>query len=218
MRFLLPRLLAFTLLAATAATAVLAADHADHNRFKWRDAGGNLHYADALPTDAASYGYDVVNPSGLVIKHVDRAKTSAELAAAKAAESKVQAERTRADTLARADKQLLNGYPQESDLKRAQQQQRDMLDQQVGTAQISLRSQEQTLADLLGRAAEVERGNKKLSDAQAQQLANVRKQVDAQRRTVERRESERQQADAKFESETQRYRQLKTALAAHQSQ
>ncbi len=216
MRFVLSVLIALSLLAAMAVAAA-PANNADRNRFKWRDAGGNLHYGDALPTDAATLGYDVVNPRGLVIKHVDRAKTSAELAAAKAAEAKAQAEKAVIDAQARADAQLLSGYPQESDLKRAQQQQRDMLDQQVGAARISLRSQEQTLADLLGRAADAERSNKKIPDEQARQLATVRKQVDAQRLTVERRENERKQADVRFQSETQRYRQLKAAQATNQS-
>lgn len=200
------------------ACASAASQQADHNRYKWRDAGGNLHYGDALPADAATLGYDIVNPRGLVVKHVERAKTSAELAAAKAAEAAAQAERNRADAVARADTQLLSGYPQESDLKRVQQQQLDMLDQQVGAAKISLRNQEQTLADLLGRAADAERSNKKLPEAQARQLATVRKQVDDQRLAVERRENERKQADAKFLAETQRYRELKAKVAAHQAQ
>lgn len=208
-----PRLLALTLIAAS---GVVTAAQADHNRFKWRDAAGNLHYSDALPSDASRYGYDVVNPQGLVVRHVERAKTSDEQAAAKIAAAKAQVERKQTDALARADEQLLTGYPQESDLERAQQQRREMLDQQVNAAQISLRSQEQTLADLLSRAADAERGNKKLPEAQVQQLAVMRKQVDNQRLTLERRQSERAQADARFESETQRYRELKAKVAAQQ--
>lgn len=219
MRFPLPRPFALALL-ATLAGAAVAADRPqlDHNRFKWRDAQGNLHYSDVLPTDASRYGYEVVSPQGLIVKHVERARTPAEIAAAKASATRVQAERTHADALARADAQLLSGYPEESDLKRAQQQKIELLDQQVNAAQISLRSQEQTLADLLSRAADAERGDKKLPEAQARQLASMRKQVDDQRMTVVRRESERQAADEKFEIETLRYRALKAKLAEQQSQ
>src|SRR5690606_28262313 len=43
---------------------------ADHNRYKWRDAQGNLHYSDSLPAEAARMGYEVVNSHGIVIKRV----------------------------------------------------------------------------------------------------------------------------------------------------
>jgi hypothetical protein len=200
-------------LAAGPAICVGADNHLDHNRFKWRDAQGNLHYGDVLPPDAAKLGYDVVNSQGLIVKHVDRAKTADELAAAKAEQAKVQTAREQVEAHDRADRQLLSGYPTEADLKRSQQQKLEMLNQQIVAAQISLRGQEQTLADLLGRAAEAERGNKELPEAQARQLANVRKQVDDQRMAVERRESERDAATAQFATETARYRELKAKLA-----
>lgn len=215
MPFPLPRLLIAIFAAATSASAC-AAGGLDHNRFKWHDAAGNLHYSDALPPEAAKLGYDVVSPQGLVVKHVERARTPAELSAAKTALAKTQAEHEAADAHVRADQQLLNGYPAESDLKRAQQQKLDMLDQQVMAAQISLRSQEQTLADLLNRAAEAERSGKTLPEAQAIQLAKLRRQVDDQRFALERRQADRDNASAQFETETARYRDLKAKLAEQQ--
>lgn len=217
MHFSLPRLL-IVLLAVAASGSACAAGSGDHNRFKWHDAAGNLHYSDALPPDAAKFGYDVVNPQGLVVKHVERAKTAAELSAAKTALAKTQAEQNAADAHTRADQQLLSGFPAESDLKRAQQQKLEMLDQQVVAAQISLRSQEQLLADLLNRAAEAERAGKALPDAQAAQLAKARKQVDAQRLTLDHRQADRDNAGAQFEAETTRYRDLKSKLAERPAQ
>lgn len=196
----------------------ISAQAANGNRYKWRDAGGNLHYSDSLPADASQYGYDIVNMQGLVVKHVERAKTAAELTQTKLAEAKAQAVRKQADALARADDQLLTGYPEESDLERAHKQSRDMLDQQLGAAQISLRSQEQALAELLDRAAEEERANRKVAPAQERQLAIVRKHVDEQRLLVEHREQARLEADAKFESETLRYRQLKAKASGQPTQ
>lgn len=212
MRLLLPRLL-IALGATVAASVCTAAGGLDHNRYKWRDAAGNLHYGDTLPAEASRLGYEVVNPRGMVIKRVERAKTAAELAAAKAELAEAQAKREQSDAHARADAQLLSGYPEEADLARTQQQKLELLDQQVIAAQLSLRSQEQTLADMLGRAAEVERIDKPLPEAQATQLANLRKQVDNQRLAVVRRENEREAARAVFELETARYRELKARIA-----
>lgn len=213
MYFSVSRLLTAVLAAVVSATALAASGGADHNRFKWRDTAGNLHYGDALPPEAAKLGYEVVNPQGLVVKRVERTKTSAELSAAKMELAKSQAERNSVDAHTRADQQLLSANPTENDLKRGQQQKLEMLNQQVVAAQISLRSQEQALADLLDRAAETERGNKTLPEAQAAQLAKARKQVDNQRLTLARRQGDRDNAGAQFDAETARYRDLKAKLA-----
>jgi hypothetical protein len=216
MRPLLSRLIIVMLTAGTGVTAHADSSSGNHNRYKWHDASGSLHYADVLPAEAAKYGYEVVNSQGIVIKRIDRAKTAAELATAKAAAATAQVEKNQADARTRADDQLISGYPEETDLKHAQQQKLEMLDQQIIAAQISLRSQEQVLADLLGRAAEEERNKKTLSEAQSRQLANMRKQVDDQRLAVERRQSERDNATSTFEAETGRYRELKAKRAAQQ--
>ncbi|MEO7323315.1 MAG: DUF4124 domain-containing protein [Dokdonella sp.] len=215
MRLSLPRVVFFVL--ATCVGVFAHAGSGDRNRYKWRDSAGNLQYSDSLPAEAAKYGYEIVGPQGIVIKRVERAKTAAELAAAKAAAATAQVEQNKIAADERADEQLISGYPEESDLKRTQQQKLEMLDQQIVAAQISLRSQEQALADLLGRAADEERNKKTLSDFQARQLAKMRKQVDDQRLTVERRQSERQNAVGSFEAEIVRYRELKAKLAAPQS-
>lgn len=199
---------------AIGATVSAYADGGGHNRYKWRDGAGNLQYSDSLPAEAAKFGYELVSPQGIVIKHVDRAKTAAELKEAKAAAAIAQTEKNATDAHQRADDQLLSGYPEESDLKHAQQQSLEMLAQQISAAQISLNSQEQILADLLDRAAEEERNKKTLTEAQANQLAAMRKQVDDQKLTLERRESDREKATADFEVETARYRELKAKIQA----
>lgn len=205
----------FTLaMLAIGATVGAYADGGGHNRYKWRDGAGNLQYSDSLPAEAAKFGYEVVSPQGIVIKHVDRAKTAAELKEAKAAAAIAQTEKNATDAHQRADDQLISGYPEESDLKHAQQQSLEMLTQQISAAQISLNSQEQVLADLLGRAAEEERNKKVLPEAQANQLAAMRKQVDDQKLALERRQSDREKATADFEVETTRYRELKAKIQA----
>jgi hypothetical protein len=218
MRRSLPRLLAAALamLVGMDVGAAGTSTDKDHNRYKWRDGAGNLQYGDALPAEAAKYGYEIINPQGVVVKRVERAKTTSELAAAKAAAATAQIEKNKATTSERADEQLISGYPEEGDLKRTQQQKLEMLDQQIVAAQISLRGQEQVLADLLGRAAEEERNKVALPEAQARQLTKVRKRVDDQRLAVERRQGERQDAIAIFEAEIARYRELKAKLAAQQ--
>lgn len=221
------RNLSYRLLAAT--LAMLAASNAfaakapgvkslDHNRFKWRDAQGNLHYSDSVPPEAAKFGYDIVNPQGIVIKHIDRAKTEAELAASREEAARQAAERRIAEQRARDDEQLLSNYPREDDLKHAQQQELEMLEQQVKAAAASLRNQEQSLADLLDRAAEAERTGKELPAEQATQLGRMRKQVDDQRMTVAQREHDRDEASGHFDAQVEHYRELKAKLKPEAAQ
>src|SRR5690606_39980014 len=124
-----------------------------------------------------------------------------------------KAERDAADASARADNQLGANFPEEEDLLRSQHQRLEMLDQQVTAARISLRNQEQALSALLDNAADTERTGKNLSKREAGQISGMRKQVDAQRAMVERREAERSDSVARFEKEMQRYRELKARVA-----
>ena len=180
-----------------------------HNRYKWTDAEGNLHYSDALPAEAAKYGYDLVNPQGVVIKHVDRAKTAEERAAAKAELAKTQAAKESAEARARSDRQMLAAYPTEEDLKHAQHQQADMMETNLTSAHISLQSQEKSLAELLGHAAEYDTNGKPVPTSLAKRIAETRKQVEDQRAYIARKEKERDDTIAHFDDEVEHYRSIK---------
>jgi hypothetical protein len=197
-----------------ASTAWAAGSTQIHNRYKWTDAEGNLHYSDALPTEAVKYGYEIVNAQGVVIKRVDRPKTSEERRAAKAEIAKAQAAKTEAETRVRSDQQLLAAYPTEADLKRAQHQQSEMLDQNLNSARISLQSQEKALSELLGHAAELDSTGKEVSPQLANRIGAARKQVEDQRNYIARKETERTDAVARFDDDLAHYRDLKAKLAS----
>ncbi|MBX3700125.1 MAG: DUF4124 domain-containing protein [Dokdonella sp.] len=201
-------------LAAAIAAPLAHAAGTGHTQYKWRDAEGALHYSDALPPEAAKFGYEVVNGQGLVIKRVERAKTAAELAAAKEAEAKARSERVLAEQQARDDDRMLSTYPEETDLKRAQQDRLDAIDQELKTSKMSLRTQEQTLAQMLDHAAELERAGKTLPAPQAKQLATLRTEVEEQQQAIRRRERERDSTVTGFQAEIAHYREIKAQRAA----
>jgi uncharacterized protein DUF4124 len=210
MRFALLAVLAWLI----ACPAWAAAPGDTHNRYKWRDAEGNLHYTDALPAEATKYGYEVVNAQGIVIKRVDRAKTAEERVAAKAEIAKAQAAKEAAETRARSDQQMLAAFPTEDDLKRAQHQQSEMLEQNLTSARISLQSQEKSLAELLGHAAELESSGKPVPQNLANRIGTLRKQVEDQRAYIARKETERTDTVTRFDDELAHYRDLKSKFAA----
>ncbi|MGA9420913.1 MAG: DUF4124 domain-containing protein [Rhodanobacteraceae bacterium] len=197
-----------------ACSALGAAQGGGHNRYKWRDSQGNLHYSDSLPSDASVRGYDVINASGLVIQHVDRAQTAQERAAARRAAEQNKASSEQASNTARADQQLLAAYPNESDLEHAQQLQLDYLDKGIDAARVDLKNQETSLSDMLDHAAEFDRIDKPVPASLARQVSKMRARTRNQRDAVSRKVAERAQTVRQFADELAHYRKLKAAADA----
>jgi hypothetical protein len=203
-------------LGLTLSVCTFAQNPGEHNRYKWKDAEGNLHYDDALPPAAVQFGYDIVNKNGMVIKHVDRAKTPEELKADKEAAAKVAGEKRAAEEQAQHDQQMLAAYPTEQDLARAQQGQLDSLDQEVHAIQLSLDSQEKSLTDMLGRAADLERTGKPVPPALQKQIETQRATVSTQKDYIAGKMKERADTVTHFGEELVHYRELHTKAPAKQ--
>ncbi len=188
----------------------------DRNRYRWHDADGGLHYGDALPADAGKYGYDVLSPQGIVIKHVDRAKTPAERKAEAARTEQEQQARAVSERQDRSDRQLLATYPTEDDLLRDQRVERELLDQELDSLRAELNSSEQLLSDQLDAAANYEQRKEAVPGKLAGQITELRTRIVDQRRYLQRRQGERQAADARHAQELSRYRTLLSeSPAAH---
>jgi hypothetical protein len=104
---------------------------------------------------------------------------------------------------------MLAAYPTEDDLKRAQLHQSEMMDQNLSSARISLQSQEKSLAELLGHAAELESSGKAVPPPLARRIGDLRKQVEDQRAYITRKEGERDATVAQFDADLAHYRDLK---------
>jgi hypothetical protein len=185
----------------------------EHLRYKWKDAQGSLHYDDILPEAALQFGYDVVNQNGMLIEHVDRARTAEEQKADKETAAKAAAEKHIAEQQAQHDQQMLAAYPNEEDLTRNQQAQLDSLDQEVRATQLSLDSQEKSLADMLGRAAELERTGKTVPPALQKQIEAQRTVVAKQKDFITAKQKERIDTVQRFADELAHYNELRAAQA-----
>ncbi len=191
------------------ATTALAASSA-HNRYRWKDAQGNLHYDDALPNEALQFGYDVVNGNGIVIRHVAPPKTEAQLNAdAKADAEKARAARAAAHQ-AMEDKQILVAYPNEQDLVDAQKAQLSMIDQYIEATQISLQSQEKSLTDNLAHAADLERAAKPVPATLVQQIESLRTNIEKQKAYIVGKQQEKLDSAKQFAEELAHYRALRS--------
>jgi hypothetical protein len=198
------------------ATTAFGDETGGRNRYKWRDGQGNLHYDDALPDEALKFGYDVINASGIVVKHVDRPRTAEELAADKALSEKVAtAKRAQEDQL-RKDQQMLAAYPSEQDLQNAQREQLAVIDQTVEATQASLQNQEKSLREILQHAADLERTNKPVPATVKQQIDSLSANIEKQKQYIAGKNAEKESSAKRFEAELAHYREVQARLGSQQ--
>lgn len=206
--------LAFVLSVTLAALVAAPAQAQTQSRYKWRDSAGQMHYSDTLTREAISVGYEIVNNQGVTTKRVARPLTADERVLASKAAVQAKADREAAELQARNDRQLLATYPTEIELVTAQRLQLDQLEQIVRSAHFGLQTQEATLADLLGRADELQhRGSpvpKKLND----QITELRGQLEQQRAYQTVKQRERDNAASAQAAQLAHYRKLQAAIAA----
>lgn len=202
-----------TIAALLAGTPVCAQQHASTNgmRYKWVDGKGLPHFSDSLTQDAFKYGYDVVNDQGMVVAHVQRQLSPEERAAAqKLAAQQAAAQRATQDQ-ARADEQMLATYPDEAAYKASLQQALANMDQQIHTSKLNLRSQEQALTELLGRAAEFEHNKQPLPKFLQDGIAKQRSVVSGLQALLQHQQAQRDQAAQAQARQLVHYRAMQAA-------
>jgi hypothetical protein len=193
---------------------VFTASHAfgqsekNHNRYKWRDGQGSPHYDDVLPDEALKYGYDIINPAGIVVKHVERARTPDELAADKAAAEKSATAKRLQDDQLRKDQQMLAAYPREQDLQSSQREQLAVIDQTVQATQASLQNQEKSLSEMLAHAADLDRTGKPVPTTLQQQIDVLRVGIEKQKLYITNKNAEKEANAKRFEAELAHYREV----------
>jgi hypothetical protein len=197
------------------AGAAMQATGADARvRYKWRDAGGNLHFSDSLPPEAVKFGYEMVNAQGVVVRRVDRLKTDEELATAKAEADRVAEEKRKADDISRNDAQMLAAYPSEEDLRKSLQAQIDLIAQNIQATEVGLASQEKSLAERLVHAAEQERTGKPVPVAVTKQIETLKKGIADQKAFLARRTADRATMEKQLVADIEHYRNLKARQEA----
>lgn len=186
----------------------LAADKS-HQRYRWTDAQGVVHFDDVLSDAAIQAGYDIVSGTGMKIRHVAPPKTAEQQKADDQAQAQKNAAEKAAAERARDDAQMLAAYPTEHDLSDAQTAQLAMIDQYIQSTQISLQSQEKSLTDMLSHAADLERTGKPIPATLSRQIESLRANVEKQKAYIAAKQQEKVDSAAKFETELAHYREVR---------
>lgn len=209
------RLLAAAACLLTVFVATAQAAPGKRNHYRWKDAQGNLHFDDALPNEALQFGYEIISPSGIVVRRVAAPKTDAQLKADAIADAQRKSAEAQAAKQAQTDAQMLAAYPNEAELQSAQEAQLSMIDQYIESTRISLQSQEKSLTEMLAHAADLDRTGKPVPPALRTQIEALRSNVEKQKAYIVSKQQEKIDSAKKFEAELAHYRELRSRSKAH---
>ena len=211
-------LIAAALLASVAVHAQQNNSQSSAPHFKWTDARGQLHFSDSLNEDAIKNGYDIVNSQGLVVRRVSRTLSPQERAAAQKLAAQQAAAQRAAREQARTDQQMLAAYPDEASYQASLKQSLDTLDQQIHTSRLNLLSQEQSLTDLLARAAALEHNKQPLPKPLQDGIAKQRAVVSELHTVLSHQQAQRSQTAHQQTQQLAHYRAVLAAQAAQAQQ
>jgi valyl-tRNA synthetase len=199
------------LFASTAAMAQQQHNAHESYRYSWIDDSGQPHYSDSLTDEAIKNGYDVLNSSGLVVRHVQRQLSPKERKEAEAAAAKNDAAHAAQQRRISEDQQMLAAYPNVRAFRDAQQAQIDQINQTLQTTQINLHAQEQNLADLLAHVADLKHSGESVPKFLRDRIDKQRASVTEQRATLARQRLDKAEAEKQMDARIKRYRKLRAA-------
>ena len=169
--------------------AHVAAASAQLYRFTNED--GRLEIAHSIPNDRVMYGYEVIDSrSGRVIRTV-QAQLSPEEYARKRERERCQAALQRLDKL----------YQSEEDIKNAQSMALASIDNRIAHARANMAHLRTQRTEFESRAAELERGGRKLPQGLVRNLEKTTGQIDTLVAEIEQREQDRNRAKARYDDD-----------------
>ena len=133
--------------------------------YRWKDKDGNTHYGAAVPAEYAEQPYDVLNSQGVVIEHVEDTSIPIEILA----EQEIQTRKpliSDEERLRQSDRLLVVQYRSEDEITSALELQLAQLGYDSRLIQQSYSSANTAIRDQIAQAADQQRANLPISEAQ----------------------------------------------------
>ncbi|HEY6514964.1 MAG TPA: DUF4124 domain-containing protein [Steroidobacteraceae bacterium] len=177
--------------------------------YRWVDEHGVVHYGDTIPPKYARNSRQILNSQGVEIGHIDAEKSPAQLAA----EAHAQARRVAQQ---QHDYFLLSTYTSVKDIEALRDERLAQLETQQTSAQQYVQSLQSRLTSLQSRALQFApyspRPNApRMPDDLAQELVQTLGEVRVQDQAIQERDQQEAQVRAQFQSDIERFEQLKAA-------
>lgn len=177
--------------------------------YRWVDEHGVVHYGDTVPPQYARNSRQILNSQGVEIGHVDAEKTPAQLAAEEHAHARRLAQQQH-------DYFLLGTYTSVKDIESLRDERLAQIEAQQTAAQQYVESLQSRLASLQSHAQQFKPYSSRadaprMPDDLAQELVQTLSEVHAQNQAIEARDQQEAQVKAQFQSDIERFEQLKAA-------
>lgn len=181
--------------------------------YRWVDKDGQVHYSDSIPPEYAEQDRDILNRQGVPIAREQGLVTeeeAAELAAAEKAAREEQKRKLR-------DRVLLQTYQSVRELE-------VLRDNRLELADAQLTIQEQSLANLRAKRAQIQKQSERyaplnpdpkalpLPEEITRDLARSANDIATQEANLIRRREERENMRLNFEADIQRYKELRAVV------
>ncbi len=203
------RLRGALLLSVTLALAALSVDYADAGRlYKWVDENGRVHYGDKIPPEYAKRESRELNTQGVQVDKRDAAKTAEQIAEeerqrAEAAErARIQAERDAHDRM------LLATFSTEDDMVMTRDGKIAAIDGAVRVTEGHIERINNTLSELTGEVADLERSGRPIPDQLRDSIVEQRRQLHHFQDFIVNKRKEQEAIRAQFGADIQRFREL----------
>lgn len=202
--------LSLLLALACAAGSVSAQTQSDKGvAYRWVDEHGVVHYGDSIPPRYARSSREILNSQGVEIGRVDAAKSPAQLAAAARAQAHRVAQQQH-------DYFLLSTYTSVKDIESLRDERLSQIQAQQTAARQYLQSLQSRLDSLQTRAQKFKpyssRPNaSRMPDDLAQELVQTLSELHGQDQAIQARTEQESQVKAQFQSDIERFEQLKAA-------
>lgn len=189
-----------------ALTAAISVPATAGKLYRWVDKQGQVHFSDTVPPDEVGQGRQELNNEGMTVRTIKRAKTPAEIAAAKH-EAELQAEQKRKEEeQAAKDRALLDTYSSVDMMIQARDGKLAAINGQIKLTQSNLKELRSQLDGFMDRAAALERRGKSIGKNLQRQISDTRLQIKRSREFIAQRKRERDAITKQFTSDIARYR------------
>ncbi len=182
--------------------------------YKWVDDDSQVHFGDKVPEEYLVREHDELNDSGVVIKHMQAAKTAEQKVEAR----RIEYERKKAAILEKQKKQrdrvLLDTYTTERDLIVARDSRLEAVEAQIQLANSIIADSNNKIASMEQRVIAIHASNREVPLNLYQSIDNEKEQVTVQSKVKENHEKRRDEIAVQFNGYIKRFEILKAEKKA----
>ena len=197
-----------------AAALPVSGAFAQQRLYRWVDENGVVHYGDRVPPEYADRDRTVLNPQGIPVAREEGALTHEELEALQQQRAKEAAEQNEREEIIRRDRMLLATYLSVADIERLRDSRLEMLEAQVTVTELYIAELEERLRKLRADAARYKPYSDRedapeLPEQLAREIESTEASIASYRQRIERTREEQAKLRAQFDSDIERFKQLK---------